>query len=349
MTKIIPLKYANIEKVRKMIEYVSPRISTDRLNENIFIHFPFSSLHRLLPVNIKFLQESFVAVEGEKLLGLISLAPDGNQKTRWKINRLILNPDDYDAGKQLIDYVVNKYGGAGVETFITTINENYTEALALFKTACSFRNCSKIIIWEYENLKIMENYENQFFMRKIVPSDSKKLFELDCEALYPKCKTSLTKTKKDFEFGIGNYFANKLKNHKIKRFALDNKTGADKNSIEGFLSIMTKDDANFWIDITISLAYQEYYQDVLNFGINQVYSVNPNGKLYIGVRDFQQTSNKMTEFLSANNFKQSGTYEILVKDYWRPAEYAAEKKAPIMIFPDMTSPACNIIKFIKEF
>ncbi len=68
----------------------------------------------------------------KKLLGLISLVPDGNQKTRWKINRLILNPDAYDAGKQLIDYVVNKYGGAGVETFLTTID------VKLYRGYCSF-------------------------------------------------------------------------------------------------------------------------------------------------------------------------------------------------------------------
>lgn len=345
MTRIIPLRYSDMEKVRKMIEYVSPEISPDRVNEEAFIHFPFSALHRFLPVNMKFLQESYVAIEEEELLGLISLVPDGNQKTRWKINRLILNTNAYDAGKQLIDYVVNKYGGAGVESFLTTIDENYTEALALFKTACSFRNCSKINIWEYENFKNYKISENTISLRTAEISDAQNLYELECESLYPQFKTSLVKTENDFKFGMEKKFINKFKNHRIQRFVLDN---TEKNRIESFLSIMTKDSIDFWIDITLSLAYQEYYDDILNFAVNQVYSTNQNGKLYISVRDFQQTGRKMTEVLSQNGFIKRGSFKILVKDYWRPAEYSTEKKVPIMIFSDMTSPACNIISFIQE-
>jgi len=344
MTKIIPLRYSDMEKVRKMIEYVSPDIAKERANEETY--FPFNGLHGVLPVKFKFLQESYVAIEGEELLGLISLVPDGNQKTRWKINRLILNPNAYDAGKQLIDYVVNKYGGAGVETFITTIDINYTEALALFKTACSFRNCSNINIWEYENLKNYKISQNNISLKIAELSDSKKLYELDCEALYPKFKTSLVKTENDFKFDWGNKLINKLKGHKIQRFVLDN---PEKDSIESFLSVMTGDNINFWVDITLSLAYQEYYEDILNFAVNKICSINSSGKLYIGIRDFQQTNQKMTEVISRNNFKQRGNFEILVKDYWKPAEYKTENKAPIMIFPDMTSPACNILHFIKEF
>jgi len=344
MTKIIPLRYSDMEKVRKMIEYVSPGISSDRANEEPFVYFPFNGIHEILPVNLKFLQECYVAVEGDELLGLISLAPDGNQKTRWKINRLILNPNAYDTGKQLIDYVVNKYGGAGVETFLTTIDENYTEAIALFITACSFRSCSKINIWELENLKNIEISQTPISLRAAEISDTQKLYKLDCETLYPKFKTSLVKTDKDFKFGVINKFINKLKGHKIQRFVLDN---YKISSTESLLSITTKDNTNFWIDITLSLAYQEYYEDILNFAINNVCSINPNGKIYIGVRDFQQTNKKMTAVLSQHNFKQSGNFEILVKDYWRPAEYATEKKVPIMIFPDMTSPACNFIHKTK--
>lgn len=41
-----------------------------------------NGLHDVLPVNFKFLQECYVAVEEKEILGMISLAPDGNQKTR---------------------------------------------------------------------------------------------------------------------------------------------------------------------------------------------------------------------------------------------------------------------------
>jgi len=342
MAKIIPLRYSDIEKVRKMIEYVNSDVSPEKFNEETCIHFPFNVLHGLLPIHMKFFQECYVVTEGDDLLGLISLAPDGNQKARWKINRLILNPNAFDAGKQLIDYVVNKYGGAGVEIFLTTIDENYTEAIALFKTACAFRSWSKINIWEYENLKninISKPELSQLPLRKVSVFDAKKLHELDTEALYPNFKTTFVKTEEDFRFGLKNKMINLIKGHKIQRFVLDN---PKLDSIEGFLSIITGDNINFWIDITLSLAYQEYYNDILAFSINNIGSINKNGKVYTVIRNFHQTGRKMTEVLSQYDFRQHGNFEVLVKDYWKPAEYSSEKKVPIMIFPDRTSPACNI-------
>jgi len=340
MTKIIPIRFSDMDKIRKMIEYVSPKISSDKLNEEAFMYFPFNGLHEILPLGLKFLQECYVAVEGNELLGMISLAPDGNQKTRWKINRLILNPDAYDIGKQLVDYVVNKYGGTGVETFLTTINENYAEALALFHTACSFRTCSKINIWEITNFSD-KLYEAKDVSLKIPEnSDAKKLYELDCEAIYPKFKTTLMKTEKDFLYNTPNRLINRLKGHHVEYFWLEN---IARNSAEGMLSISTKDKNNYWIDITISFAYQEYYKDILNFAVKKIFSVNSHAKIYTGVRNFHQANKKMTEVLTENNFVQTTNFEILVKDYWRPAEYASDKKSPIMIFPDMTSPACRYI------
>ena len=337
MTKIIPLRYSDIENVRKMIEYVSPGILTGKCNDEAVMHSPFNFISRMLPLNLKFSQESYVALEGREVLGLISLIPDGNQKKRWRINRLILMPNAYDAGKYLIDYVVNKFGGAGVEIFLTSINENYTEALTLFKTSCSFRSWSKINIWEYGNLKNLELSDNHIKLRKAETYDAGKLLELDTEALYPQFKTAFAKKEKDFRFGIKNKISNRLKNYKIMRFVLEN---GQKDSIESLLTILTEDNETFWIDITLSLACQEYYNEILYFALNKISSINSGAKLYISVRDFQQTGKKMTEVLSSHNFKQVKSFEILIKDYWKPIESTEENGVPIILFSDRTSPAC---------
>jgi hypothetical protein len=345
MTKIVPIRYSDIEKVRKMIEYVSPDVSAERLNEESFIPFPFNTLHGLLPVHLKFLQESYVAVEGDELLGLISLAPDGNKKTRWKINRLILNPNAYDAGKQLIDFVVNKFGGAGAEIFLTSIDENYTEAISLFKNACFFRSWSKVNIWEFEDLKKYNKKEIQIVLRPVTSSDSERLQILDTEALLPQFKTAFLKSAKDFKFGMKEKISNGMKGYKIWRYVLDNQ---QLNSIEGLLSITSTDNTVFWVEITLTLAYQEYYEDILAFALNHIHSLNKNSKVFVGVKEHYQSCKKMTEILNLYNFKPRATFEILIKDYWKPAEYSVEKKVPIMLFPDITSPACNVIRFIKN-
>ena len=344
MTKIIPLRHSDLKKVRKMIEYVSPEVSPHRISNETYVHFPFNTIHGLLPIRLKFIQECYVAVEGDNLLGLISLVPDGSQKTRWKINRLILNPNAFDAGKQLVDYVVNKFGGAGVETFITSIDENYAEAISLFKNACFFRSSSKMSIWESYDFSMYG--DKQDLLRPAKPSDAQKLLELDREALFPNFRASLLKTAEDFKFGYVTNIINELKGQTIKSYVLEN---PDKNSIEAFLSVMTSDNKSFWVDITMSPAYKEYYEDVLNFAAGKVYSMNSSAKFYIGIRNFQQTAEKAGNVLKNRGFNQLVSFELLVKDYWKPAEYAVEKKVPIMIFPDLTSPACNITRFIKEF
>ncbi len=345
MIKIRPVRQSDIKKIVEMIEFVSPGVSSGIIEDKKLIHFPFNFFHKILPVNFKFLQECYIAVEDKKPLGLISLAPDGKTKTRWKINRLVLGADAYNAGKQLIEYVVNKYGGAGVENFLTIINENCPEAITLFKNTCMFRYCSKISIWENENFYYEDTKTDLEFLRKAKISDAQKLFELDSESLYPHFRPSLIKTVKDFQFDLKNKLINKFKGCNADKYILDNPS---LNSIEGLLSIYSSDKQNFWIDITLSSAYQQYYQDFLNFAYREIKSQNRGAKIYIGIKDYQQTANLMTETLTNQNFKQCGSFQILIKDYWQPIQDYKEKKSPIVIFPDMTSPACNMIQFINE-
>ena len=54
----------------------------------------------------------------DQVLGLIWLSRDGARNNRWKIDQVIVDPmaSTYDVGTQLVNYVINRYGGAGVQT-----------------------------------------------------------------------------------------------------------------------------------------------------------------------------------------------------------------------------------------
>ncbi|MFH0702094.1 MAG: GNAT family N-acetyltransferase, partial [bacterium] len=278
MTKIHRLKLTDIQKIKEMMEYVKPGVASNIFFEGKFTLFPVDILHDLLPINKKFLQECYVASKDKELLGLIGLIPDGKQKTRWKINRLVLDTNAYEVGKQLIDYVVNKYGGAGVETFITAIDENYAEAIALFKNACGFRSYTKIHIWEKDNPKVEKLSQDLQLLREVKSFDARNLYELDQESLFPQFRTSLTKNISDFKFGLESQLINSFRNLKVKRFVLDNPA---RNAIEGYIWINSRDNKNFWVDIVLSLAYQDYYEDLLNYVIKYINKQNQNIKLYI--------------------------------------------------------------------
>jgi len=273
MAKIRKLKTLDIKKFQEMIEYISPGLASNLAYEGIFRLLPFAAIHNLLPINLKFLQECYVAVEGKKLLGLISLIPDCKEKTRWRINRLVLNANAYETGKQLIDYVVNKYGGAGVETFLAIIDENHAETINLFKNACRFRSGAKIYIWEKDNITEQNLPNNPNLFKEIKCSDAKKLQELDQQSLFPQFRISLAKEEADFKFGIKNLLINQFRGYKVRRLILDN---SYEKSIEGYIMIMTKDNLNFWADIVLSLAYQDYYEDIVNYIINYVNFQNKN-------------------------------------------------------------------------
>ncbi len=344
MIKIVPIRHSDIKKIKKMIEYVTPGISPDVFDDRCLTHFPFNVIHGILPVNLKFLQECYVAVEDDEPLGLISLEPDGHTKNRWKINRLVLGINAYDIGKQLIDYVVNKYGGAGVEIFITVIDENYPEAIALFQKACSFRHYSKINIWKYENpYELNLDIKYELFRRPVLP-DSQKLLNLDTEAIFPHLRVSLVKTVDDFKLNLKNKIINGVKGYTSSKYVLDN---PEKNSIEGVLNIFTKDKRNYWVDITVSPAYQRYYEDFINFAVTKIRSEHEAAEIYVGVKEYHQAAKFMNDILPSHSFKLCGNFQILLKDYWMPIRDYKENKVPAIIFPDMTSPACNIIKFIS--
>ena len=343
MIKIRKLRDSDIDKIQKMIEYIYPGSTMiNQLYEGKLTIAPLDFLHSLAPINLKFLQESYVAADEDTILGVIGLISDGRQKTRWKINRLVLNVNKYDIGKQLIDYVVNKYGGAGVETFITSIDENYGEAIALFKHGCGFRSCTKIHVWEKDDLESIEAPKALDILREANVYDAKNLQELEQQCIFPHFRPSLTRNVNDFKFDFRNKIISQLRGYKVKAYVLDNPIHKSGNQIEGYILIVTRDNKNFWADIILSLGYQTYYEDMLTHIIHYISEQNRAAKLHLYVRKYYQGSDKLDEVVHKYNFNQAQVFQVLVKDYWKVLPATDEKKSPIVIFP--TSPACNIMK-----
>jgi N-acetylglutamate synthase-like GNAT family acetyltransferase len=345
MIKIRRLKSSDIKKVQEMIEYVQPGTASCFLPDDYFSHFPLDLIHNILPPHLKFMQECFVAIEDKKVLGLIGLIPDGKQKTRWEVNRLVLDINSHKIGQQLIEYIINRYGGSGVETFLTKIDERYPEAIALFKDACKFRSCSQIYIWEKDDFNDDTGSYKDLFLRDARFSDAKQLQELDAQSLFPQFRTSLLKNISDFRFSTKKQVLNYFRGYKVERLVLDN---PKIKSIESYVLIVSRDNNNFWADITLSLAYQEYYEDILNYIINYVKTISDKPKLYVYVRQYYQSSKKLSEVVNNLNFKLKRSFQVLSKDYWKMTPLATEgKKSPIVIFPDITSPACSSLEMNK--
>lgn len=345
MAKIRRLNIFDIRKIRKMVNYLDAGLPSNLLSGIKFAVFPFDLLHDFLPTNLKFAEEIYVASEKSSVMGIIGIIPDGENKKRWKINRLVLNLNGYDTGKQLIDYVVSKYGAEGVETFLVTIDEYFGEAIALFKNNCGFRGCSQLQVWNMENLQDFKEFQGiPHYLKRISSFDPKVLEEIDKVNLFPQFRMSLAKAPGDFKLGYKDRILNKFEATKVEKFIVNN---PDKKFIEGYITLSSYDEKNYQLDMTLSLAYQDYYKEILDYFLAYVANKNSEAKLSVVLRKYYQSSYKLAEVLENTGFKLSKSYQVLVKDYWRPIKAENEQKKAIIVFPEITSPACNFAR-IKD-
>jgi hypothetical protein len=307
---------------------------------------PLRSLHSRLPLSWKTLQEGYIAIENNTIQGLISLEPDSRSKHRWKINQLYLKPNAYDVGKLLIDYIVNKYGADGVETFITEIDALNTDAANLFQNACGFRFCTNEHIFKHDLEGTNGGINNLPQLKKFTSADSTRLYDLHLECLKPQAKVSLEKTAKDFSFNLADVLKRQAKGISQFRWVLEE---PESKHFIAANSIVTFDNNVFYIYIYTALPYADYYSSLVDFCFHQVGLRNRKATAYIRVCEAIQSHSKLLNVLQERELEQVQSTILIVKDYWRPLK---ERKplttSPIIIFPEGTSTAYNPIRIVEE-
>ena len=88
-----------------------------------FIKHLMCFINHLLPLRLKFTNESYVAlVDGQKS-ALVTLDKDSKSHTRFKITKLILEEYCADVSKQLINFVISKYRAQGANSFYVVVDE----------------------------------------------------------------------------------------------------------------------------------------------------------------------------------------------------------------------------------
>ena len=144
MAVIRRLNCFDAPKIKKMISYLGSDDGSKysrALNVEAFI-----MLHAILPLKYKFLPESFILLENKEILGLITVVPTGGNPYKINITRLIFKQNLYDAGKQLVEFVIARYGAKGATSFAVTVDQSHDELINLFMQGCGFRQCSLSLI-----------------------------------------------------------------------------------------------------------------------------------------------------------------------------------------------------------
>ena len=106
-----------------------------------FLKHTMCFINHLLPLRLKFANESYIALIDGKKSALVTLDKDSKSHTRFKITKLILEEYSADVSKQLINYVISKYRAQGANSFYVVVDEKQVDLLNIFKNEMNFRTC----------------------------------------------------------------------------------------------------------------------------------------------------------------------------------------------------------------
>lgn len=330
MTKIRKTNYFDKFKIKKMISYLNPDVV--KHYTKIFRYFPFAHLHSFLPLCLKFLPESYVIEDKHEILGLIALSPAHANPFKQTISRLFLDKEYFTVGKQLVDFVVARYGSKGAYLFQSIVDTSNDELLELFTKGCGFRNCSTKELWLLpSDLEIKSSRTS--FIRPFHNRDAKAVVELYNDSLIQHFKSSLKKNKDEYTDppfkSLDDYF--------MLKYVIEH-----NRQVIAFFSVMSNDNENFIITITKSMWYEINLEDIIQFCQREVSKRKKNYSLYVKVQRYKQNIDDVEQYLNSVGATCSQSQAILVKDFYRRIKDTVKDK--ILLFNQINNNAAFKVK-----
>lgn len=306
MVRIRKANYCDKFKLKKVISF----LSSDAVNQYIkgFINFPFGLIHEFLPLKFKFLTESYVIEENKEIIGMVTVSPTQGNPFKLDISRLFLEHNYFNAGKQLIDFVISKYGAKGATNFKATIDDSYDDLLHLFVDGCGFRQCSSEQLWKLESIRIEKN--NTTFIRPFKNSDAQAVAMIFNDSIITHFKHSISRTKDEY---LEPFFYGLKNSYKFKYVIEDE----NLKTVKAYFSLVTNDNLNYILDVTASPWYECDWEDILNFTINEISRRKKDFYLFVKVKKYTTTADSFEKYLSERGFKCVQNQLVLVKDFYR--------------------------------
>lgn len=337
MAKIRSLALRDIPKLKKMISMISNLSSADvGFGYKSYVPFPLNLINKLLPLSLKFAEDSYVGIDGGKISGLITMKVQEKNPQSWRISKLFLNENAYDTGRQLVSFAIARFGAMGANTFTVKVDENHEELLELFSKGCGFRVCASEQLWKMEEFKLQGSQLDKGFFRPFKDSDSRAAATIHNDLIFPHFRYSLSKNPCEFE----NILCSGL--HKTSYFKYVIEDGS-QHSIKGYFCIQTDDNENFVLDVDLVSAFDDYLGDVINFSISQIMMRRKNFNLYFLNKKYHTNGAKTEKFLTQSGFKNVKNQILLVKDYYKRVAEDERYSKPAIAFSEITrKPAFKI-------
>lgn len=298
------LTYFDYRKLKRLVSYLCCD-ENDKLAKSI-MEEPLGFVNAMLPLRLKFKSESFILIDNKEILGLITTARTPGNPYKINITRLIFKENLYDAGRQLVDFVIQKFGAKGAASFAVTIDECHDELFNLFINGCGFRQCASETLWKLEKPTPVKP---DFRWRYAQNSDAKKIAELYNSELINIYKPSLSRHPQEFQEPFFSGFNDYYKT----RYVFE-----DDKHLLGYFSITTSDNLNYIFDITTNSGYDFEYGKIVNVMLCEIARKKRAFYPIIKQKKYTKNSEKFENFLKSNNYYPIQTQQILVKDYYKP-------------------------------
>lgn len=326
MAKIKKISYGDLLNIRKLISVLcSDNIMNYR--RIFFLSVPTTYIQNLFySVHLRKHPETYVISDiHDNLKGLISVKAQTGNPYKWQIKRLFLAPNCHEEGKQLIEYIIAKFGARGVDTFYAAVNDSQDELIDLFVKGCGFRFCSSEALWEVSNINFLISEFDESNFKSFKNSDCKKIADLYNENLITHYKYSLSKEEGEFK----DKFIQGINSDTDFKYVLeDEKTGA----VKSFIEIKTCDNKNYFIDCIVPPQFFDLYPTILSFAVKKIIKRNKNFKLYIKNRKYLQGGEQLETFFKENRFDQLQNNAILVRDFFKTAKEEASNFNNAVVF-----------------
>lgn len=345
MAKIRSLALRDIPKLKKMISMISNLSSSEvGFGFKSYVPFPLNLVNKLVPLKCKFATDSYVAIDNEKLCGLVALKAQDKNPLCWRISKLFLDENGYDVGRQLVSFAIAKYGALGANTFFVKVDKDNEELIELFSKGCGFRVCASEQLWELNDFKKFTSSSDSLdkkFFRPFKNLDVKAVAGVYNDLIFPHFRYSLAKQPAEFE----NIFFNGLHKTSYFKYVIEDKS---QNSIKGYFSIQTDDNENFVLDVNLVSAFDNYLDDVISFSISRIMMRRKNFNLYFLNKKYHTNGSKIETFMAEKGFKCVKTQIVLVKDYYKRISENEKYAKPAIAFSEINrKPAFKVECDIK--
>lgn len=310
MIKIRRLNCFDYSKLKKLISYLCEDDS-DKLAQSL-MEEPLGLFNALIPLAFKFKSESFILIKDNEISGLITIVPTSGNPYKINITKLIFKENEYEIGKMLVDFVIQKFGAKGAHTFVVMIDECHDELFDLFINGVGFRQCSSETLWKNDR-PIFQKTGMKF--RNAQNSDSEAISQLYNSEINSMYKPSLERNKKEFQEAFFQGFKSFYKS----RYVLES-----EQNLLGYFSVTTSDNINYILDITTNSGYCLDYDDIIDTMLSEIASKKRAFYPLVKQKKYTNEAQRLGDYLKSKNYYPIQTQHILVKDFYKPVkEYSS--------------------------